>query len=157
MSKLPYVSNFRELLVYQKARMLAKRIFEVSQAFPVEERYSLTDQMRRSSRSIGAQIAEAWGKRRYERHFISKLTDADAEQLETQHWIGIAYDCGYLEEELAKSLRADCREIGRLLAGTMSKSHIFCNSPNNVLKEPDPTYTADDDISALLTSVPGDN
>ena len=150
MTKLPYVSNFRELLVYQKARALAKRIFEVSQTFPPEEQYSLTDQVRRSSRSVGAQIAEAWGKRRYERHFISKLTDADAEQLETQHWIGIAYDCGYLDEELAKSLRADCRELGRLLAGTMSKAHVFCNSPNNTLKEPGPIYDTNDAITALI-------
>jgi len=157
MTKLPYVSNFRELLVYQKARALAKRIYEVSKTFPQEERYSLTDQVRRSSRSIGAQIAEAWGKRRYERHFISKLTDADAEQLETQHWIGIAYDCGYLDEELAKALRTDCREIGRLLAGTMAKSHVFCNSPNNVLKEPSPAYEIDDDITALLASPVADN
>ena len=151
MTKLPYVSNFRELLVYQKERALAKNIFKVSKAFPAEERYSLTDQIRRSSRSVGAQIAEAWGKRRYERHFISKLTDADAEQLETQHWIGIAYDCGYLDEKLAKNLRAECQEIGRLLAGTMAKSHIFCNSPNNVLKESGPIYKIDN-ISDLSIS-----
>jgi four helix bundle protein len=65
-------------------------------AFPKEETFSLTDQIRRSSRSIGANIAEAWAKRRYERHFVCKLTDADGEQMETQHWIGTALDCGYL-------------------------------------------------------------
>ena len=156
MTKLPYVSNFRELLVYQKTRALAKRIFEISKKFPPEERYSLTDQVRRSTRSVGAQIAEAWGKRRYERHFISKLTDADAEQLETQHWIGIAYDCGYLDEDLAKELRSDCREIGRLLAGTMAKSHVFCNSPNNTLKEPGPIYEIDDAITTLIAPSPTD-
>lgn len=75
----------------------------------------MTSQIRRSSRSIGAQIAEAWGKRRYEKHFISKLTDADSEQYETQHWIDTAMDCGYLNAEQATELNKKCREIGRLL------------------------------------------
>jgi four helix bundle protein len=78
--------------------MLAKAVFEASKTFPREEAYSLTDQGRRASRSIGAQIAEAWAKRRYARHFASKLTDADGEQLETQHWLIMAFDCGYLSE-----------------------------------------------------------
>ena len=74
-----YAANFRELIVYRKSRSLAKDLFVRSKKFPKEEMYSLTDQGRRSSRSMGAQIAEAWGKRRYEAHFASKLTDADAE------------------------------------------------------------------------------
>jgi four helix bundle protein len=81
-----YVKSFRDLEVYKLAREVSKEIYLLSKAFPSEERYSLTDQIRRSSRSVGAQIAESWGKRRYENHFISKLTDADSEQLETQHW-----------------------------------------------------------------------
>jgi four helix bundle protein len=92
---MEHANSFKELVVYQKARDLAKSVFEITKTFPKEEMYSLTDQIRRSSRSIGAQIAEAWSKRRYERHFISKLTDADAEQLETQHWIIVAQDCEY--------------------------------------------------------------
>ncbi|HEX8060266.1 MAG TPA: four helix bundle protein, partial [Cyclobacteriaceae bacterium] len=87
---MAHASNFRELEVYKVSRMLAAEIFNMSKKFPKEEMYSLTDQMRRSSRSIGAQIAEAWGKRRYINHFISKLTDADGEQYETQHWIETA-------------------------------------------------------------------
>lgn len=83
---MAYVENFRELDVYKLSRQLSKEIFEVSKKFPKEEMYSLTDQVRRSSRSVGAQIAEAWGKRKYEKHFISKLTDSDGEQMETQHW-----------------------------------------------------------------------
>ena len=71
---------FRDLIVYQKAKGVARRIYELSQEFPKEERYSLTDQGRRASRSVGAQIAEAWGKRRYEKHFVSKLTGADGDQ-----------------------------------------------------------------------------
>jgi four helix bundle protein len=80
--------GFRDLVVYQETREVARRFFEVSKAFPKEERYSLTDQGRRSSRSIGAQIAEAWAKRRYEKHVASQWTDADGEQRETQHWVG---------------------------------------------------------------------
>ena len=90
---------FRDLIVYRKAREVSRLIFEVSKSFPKEETYSLIDQVRRSSRSIGAQIAEAWGKRRYEKHFISKLTDADAEQLETQHWLETAVDSDYLDAQ----------------------------------------------------------
>jgi four helix bundle protein len=96
MSELQHAQSFRDLVVYRKARAVAKRMFEISKGFPREETYSLTDQVRRSSRSIGAQIAEAWSKRRYEKHFVSKLTDADGEQQETQHWIDLAHDCGYL-------------------------------------------------------------
>lgn len=75
-----YARSFKELEVYKQARSLSNKIFHLTKNFSKEERYSLTDQIRRSSRSVGAQIAEAWGKRRYENHFILKLTDADAEQ-----------------------------------------------------------------------------
>ncbi len=101
---MEFVKSFRDLEVYKLSRQLSKEIFEVSKKFPKEEMYSLTDQIRRSSRSIGAQIAEAWGKRRYEKHFISKLTDAEGEQLETQHWIEIALDCTYISNEGTKDL-----------------------------------------------------
>ena len=105
-----HAESFRDLVVYQKARTVSRRYFEMSKSFPKEERYSLTDQGRRSSRSIGAQIAEAWAKRGYEKHFVSKLTDADGEQQETQHWLDTALDCGYLtretRDEIAVNLRA---------------------------------------------------
>lgn len=84
MTKRNHAKSFRDLLVYQKAKKVSRAIFEISKSFPKEETYSLTDQIRRASRSIGAQVAEAWAKRRYERYFISKLTDADAEQMETR-------------------------------------------------------------------------
>lgn len=84
---LAHANSFRDLLVYQKVRAVAREIFALTKRFPKEEVFSLTDQIRRSSRSLGAQIAEAWAKRRYEAHFVSKLTDADGEQQETQHWI----------------------------------------------------------------------
>jgi len=98
------VTRFQDLEVYKLARQLAREIFELSKRFPKEEMYSLTDQIRRSSRSVGAQIAEAWGKRKYEKHFVSKLTDSDGEQLETQHWLDTAKDCSYLAEDVADNL-----------------------------------------------------
>ena len=98
MSGLKRVGSFSELVVYQKARQFAREIFAITRTFPREEMYSLIDQIRRSSRSVGAQIAEAWAKRRYEKHFVSKLTDAEGELHETQHWIGIALDCGYMNQ-----------------------------------------------------------
>jgi four helix bundle protein len=138
MSGLPYVSSFRDLIVYQKARELSRQVFAISARFPREEMYSLTDQMRRSSRSIGAQIAEAWAKRRYEKHFLSKLTDADGEQQETQHWIETALDCNYISSEEARNLLNRCQEIGRLLGGMMSKASHFCNP--QALREPPAEY-----------------
>ncbi len=139
MSRLPYVTNFRQLIAYQKSRQLSREIFRISKSFPKEEIYSLTDQMRRSSRSIGAQIAEAWAKRFYEKHFRSKLTDADGEQQETQHWIEVAGDCGYIPANQRKILLQNCEEIGRLLGGMMAKSAQFCK-PDKVFREPIAEY-----------------
>jgi len=128
MSALVHAKSFRDLLVYKKARAIAKKIFELSKKFPKEELYSLTDQVRRPSRSIGAQIAEAWAKRRYERHFASKLSDADGEQLETQHWIETAEDCGYLSSSQAIEINDELSEIGRMLNSMMSKADQFCSA-----------------------------
>lgn len=90
--------------------------------------FSLTDQIRRSSsRSVGAQIAEAWGKRKYEKHFISKLTDADSEQLETQHWIEIAADSSYISAELAQTLLMEYAVVGNMLNSMMIKASSFCH------------------------------
>lgn len=88
--------------------------------------YSLTDQRRRSSRSIGAQISEAWAKRKYEKHFISKLTDADGEQQETQHWIETALDCGYISAEISTNLIKGYSSTGKMLGSMMSKAALFC-------------------------------
>ncbi|MEY4482634.1 MAG: hypothetical protein RL693_86 [Verrucomicrobiota bacterium] len=116
MERLPHAKGFWELIVYQRARELQRQVFECSKAFPKAETYALTDQMRRAARSIGAQIAEAWGKRAYEKHFVSKLTDATSEMFETQHWIIAAVDAGYLP-----------REIGRMLSSMQDKSSDFCS------------------------------
>ena len=134
MSDLPYAESYRDLAVYQKARQLAREIFQVTRTFPKEEVYSLTDQIRRSSRSVGAQIAEAWAKRRYENHFLSKLTDADGEQQETQHWVEVAGDCGYLSPQQTALLLSQCEALGRLLGGMMAKFHLFCQPQKPTLR-----------------------
>lgn len=144
MSKLEYATSFRDLLVYRKARELAFEIFTLTKRFPKEETYSLTDQIRRSSRSVGAQIAEAWAKRRYEKHFISKLTDSDGEQQETQHWIEVALDCEYVSAEKAKDLLERCSEIGRLLGGIIAKADQFCNPSPYQSREEQASYFATD-------------
>ena len=118
--------SFRDLEVYKLSRELSQEVFQVSKNFPREEQYSLTDQMRRASRSVGAQIAEAWAKRRYQKHFISKLTDADGEQQETQHWIETAFDCGYLSKSQVESLLERYASVGRMLNGMVNKADQFC-------------------------------
>ncbi len=145
---LPHALNVRELIVYQRATDLARRVFAATKRFPPEEAYSLTDQVRRSSRSIGAQIAEAWAKRRYERHFISKLTDADAEQHETQHWIDVAHECGYLNGPQRRELLAGLREIGRMLGGMVRKAGSFCGTEDDRIAEEAPEYIADIPLSS---------
>jgi four helix bundle protein len=131
MADTSYARSFRELVVYQRQRQLALDVFEASRCFPSDEKFSLTDQLRRASRSIGGQIAEAWAKRRYEKHFVAKLTDADAEQQETQHWILSAHDCGYLSREDAKRLLLLCAEIGRMLQGMIDSAASFCQDPSS--------------------------
>ena len=146
MSQLQHARNFRDLIVHQKARAVAKRVFEVTKSFPKEEMYSLTDQARRSSRSVGAQIAEAWAKRRSEKHFVSKLTDADGEQQESQHWIDTAADCGYLTNDAVASLNSELSEIGRMLNSMIEKASSFRVEPPFTLHESAVDYfiTTDD-------------
>ena len=110
------IGSYKELRVYNAAMAAAMRIFEVSKGFPKEERYSLTDQIRRSSRSVCANIAEAWRKRRYEAHFVSKLSDAESEAEETRVWLEFSSRCGYLPPREAKDLdEAFDRIIGQLV------------------------------------------
>ena len=127
-----HANSFRDLEVYQLARQLSLEIFKCSQNFPKEETYSLTDQIRRSSRSVGAQIAEAWAKRRYKKHFISKLTDADGEQQETRHWIETAHDCGYLSEAHNKDWLERYTSVGRMLNSMINKADRFCYKNNDL-------------------------
>jgi len=115
----------RDLKVFQLAYSLAMEIFHLSKTFPREELYSLTDQIRRSSRSVAANIAEGFRKRRYPNHFVSKLTDCDAEGTETQVWIDFAFDCGYLSKENRDRLKLGYEQVGRMLSGMMADPAKF--------------------------------
>ena len=117
--------KFQDLLAYQKSIDLAMNIFEISKKFPKEEVYSLTDQVRRSSRSVTANLAEAYRKRPYPKHFRSKLTDCDAENAETQVWIEFAYRCNYINENLYQELLNQSEEVGKLINYMILNPHKF--------------------------------
>jgi four helix bundle protein len=119
------LQGYRDLKVYQLAYKLAMEVFHISKAFPREEIYSLTDQIRRSSRSVAANLAEGFRKRRYQNAFVNKLTDCDAEAAETQVWIDFAFDCGYLSKESHDRLIEQYEEVGRMLGGMMAKPENF--------------------------------
>ena len=120
------INRPQDLGAYKAAYQLAMEIFRASKGWPADERYSLTDQIRRSSRSVCANLAEAWGKRRYVAHFTSKLTDADGENLETQTWLNFAFDCGYLDKADFTRFIESSEEVGRLLGGMLAKPESFC-------------------------------
>ena len=115
----------RDLKVFQLSYQVAMEIFRMSKSFPPEERYSLTDQIRRSSRSVSAIIAEGFRKRRYEASFINKLTDSDAEATESQVWLDFARDCGYIDTQLRDSLTAKLEEVGRMLGSLIANPEPF--------------------------------
>ena len=125
------ISSFRELKAYQAARSLAQNLFEESRRWPKDEVYSLTSQIRRSSRSVGAALAEAWAKRSYPAHFLSKLTDADAELQEVFHWIETATVCNYFTTSQEAELLKNVKEIGRMIGTMMSKYESFCRKKDN--------------------------
>lgn len=120
------IRNFRELEAYQEAFALQQEVFITSKSWPREETYSLTDQVRRASRSIGANLAESWAKRRYSAHFLSKLTDSDAELQESMHWIDTAKACGYIDDDGHARLMERSARVGRLLGAMMAKHESFC-------------------------------
>ncbi len=115
------ISSFKDLRVYKLAFEIQQGILDISKRFLREERYALTDQIRRASRSIGANISEAWQKRRYVAHFVSKLTDADGEQAESQHWLDTAAACDYIPDDQRKAVLEKCLRVGQML-GTMMAS-----------------------------------
>ena len=115
-----------DLEVYRLAFDLQQRVFKISKNFPAEERYSLTDQIRRSSRSVGANISEAWKKRRYPAHFVSKLTDADGEQSETCHWLRTSVSCNYLTADEGTTLAAEYGHVSGMMNKMMHDSARWC-------------------------------
>lgn len=119
------IRSAKDLIVYQRAYEQAMDIFHLTKAFPRDERYSLIDQMRRSSRSVCANLREAWAKRRYEAHFISKLSDADGENGEVETWLDLARDCGYLGDAEHDKLIAVNTEVGKMLGSMMALPDSF--------------------------------
>lgn len=118
--------SFKDLLVYKKAFKLAMDIFEISKRFPKEETYSLTDQIRRSSRSVCANFAEAYKRRNYPAHFLSKLTDSDAENAETEVWIEFSFASNYMTEHEYRDLLSQKDEVGRLLGDIFKNPGKYC-------------------------------
>ena len=118
--------SFRDLNVYRQARETAQNIFELSRQFPAEERYSLTDQIRRSSRAVKAMIAEAWGRRRYKAVFVNKLDEALGEATETQSWLDDARDSKYLSDDEFNEVDSNCIVICRMLSRMIDCAYDFC-------------------------------
>ncbi|MFN0053618.1 MAG: four helix bundle protein [Planctomycetales bacterium] len=124
--------SFRDLDVYRLARALSQKVFQLMTQFPREEKFSLTDQMRRSARAVNAMIAEAWARRRYEAAFINKLNEALGESMETQAWLDHAIDCGYLTNEQHTELDSEWQHVGAMLSRMIDLSASFCQTkPTN--------------------------
>ena len=125
----------QDLKVYQKSFDMAMEIYEFSKTLPKEERFSLTDQIRRSSRSVSANISEAWGRRKYEKSFVAKLTDSEGEARETQTWLEFSLACKYINKEQFENLNTKCNEIIGMLVVMMNQSAKWCtfnpNTKNN--------------------------
>ena len=119
------INTAKDLIIYQKAYALAMRVFELSKRFPVDEKYSLTDQIRRSSRSVCTNLREAWAKRRYPAHFISKLSDSDSENSETDSWLDFAKDCGYFSAKDHNELTIVCGAVGKMLGAMINNPSKF--------------------------------
>lgn len=125
------VRSVKELEVYKKAYLLAMKVFELSKTFPPEERYGLTGQIRRCTRSVCMNLREAWAKRRFRAHFISKLTDCDGENCETDTCLDFVLSCGYIGKDQHAELTDLCREVGKMLGSMI-------NHPDPFLLTPDP-------------------
>ena len=120
------INSFRDLIVFQKSYDLAMEIFTITKSYPKEEKYSLTDQIRRSSRSISANISEAWAKRIYIKSFVSKLSDSLGEEFETEVWLHFSKDCDYIDEETCNRLMEGYYEVRKMLISMMNHPEKFC-------------------------------
>lgn len=120
------INSFRDLIVYQKAYKLAMKIFEITNNFPKEEKYSLTDQIRRSSRSVTSNIAEAWAKKIYIKSFVSKLVDSLGEEYETENWLDYSKDCKYICDKTYSDLMKEYEEVRKMLISMINNPEKFC-------------------------------
>jgi four helix bundle protein len=125
---MPLISSFRDLNVYKISREHAQKLFQVTRHFPTEEKFSLTDQVRRSSRAVNAMIAEAWARRRYPAVFVNKLDEALGEANETQSWLDHALDCNYLSKGTFAELDAAYQSVGAMLRRMIDRADDFCKS-----------------------------
>src|SRR3989338_11198434 len=125
------INSAKDLEVYKKAYVLAMEIFEISGSFPAEEKFSLTSQIRRSSRSVCLNLREAWAKRRYKAHFLNKLTDCDGENTETDSSLDFARDCDYISNEEHKLLTSLTAEVGRMLGSMINSPDSFLIKSSN--------------------------
>jgi len=123
------MSGFRDMTVYKKAFQMANMVFKLSKRFPSEEKYSLTDQIRRSSRSVTAQFAEGYRKKRYPAHFVSKMTDRDGENAETQCWLDHAVACEYVQQADIQPILDLSEEVGRMLGDMIEHPEKYCGKP----------------------------
>jgi len=121
------INSFRDLIVYQKAYKLAMDIFTISKEFPKEEKYSLTDQIRRSSRSVTSNIAEAWARKRYIKSFVNKLTDSLGEEYETEVWLDYSKDCDYMTAETHDDLLNKYDEVRKMLISILNHPEKWCS------------------------------
>ena len=122
------IKSVRDLIVYRKAFDAAMEIFEISKTFPKEELYSLTDQIRRSSRSVCTNLSEAWRKRRYKAVFVNKLSDSGQESAETQTWLEFSLACNYIDKQIYEKLFNEYEEIFAMLHSMTEKADSFCNT-----------------------------
>jgi len=123
---MPIINGFQDLIVYKKAFNLAMEIFEITKTFPKDEKYSLTDQIRRSSRSVSSNIAESWAKRIYPKHFVSKLTDALGEEYETEVWLDFSHNCNYIDNSQHQKLLSNSDEVRKMLISMINTPEKFC-------------------------------
>ncbi len=123
---MSHANSFKDLIVYQKAYKLAMEIFEISKDFPKEEKYSLTDQIRRSSRSVTSNLAEAWAKKRYIKSFASKLVDSLGEEYETENWLDYSKDCRYIQNETHERILSEYDEVRKMLISMINNPEKWC-------------------------------
>ncbi len=128
---MPLIRSFRDLNVYQAARIQTRKIYLRSRSFPPEEKYSLTDQIRRSSRAVKAMVAEAWARRRYRAVFINKIDEALGEATETQSWLDDCLDCGYISPGEFKEMDSAWQGIGAMLNKVIIQAGDFCGKSGN--------------------------
>ena len=122
------INSFRDLIVYQKAYKLAMEIFSLTKNFPKEEKYSLTDQIRRSSRSVTSNISDAWAKKIYINSFVHKLSDSLGEEYETETWLEYSKDCTYIDQETYTNMMKDYEEVRKILIFMIKNPNKFCSN-----------------------------